>query len=163
MGLCKAQEGMMNMPMSMYMDGIHFTIDPDQQCLIFLFQGWVVDSYGRLIVTLIVCIAMGMLNGALFKLRSKARMQFPIKEAVQATDLMHGLLYGFQMLNAYLCMLLVMTYYAGYILTTVLGLTLGHMMFQKSTVSEQVDPCCAASPRGKESVSIQQDYYHMKA
>jgi len=109
---------------SMYMDGFHWV--HDTTCIIYLFPNWVVSSRGKLIVASLGTILASMsLELVIFQRRVyHSRMSEGYKRLLTTT-----LLYGLQLTMGYLLMLVIMTYSGVLFLCTILGLMMGHAVW----------------------------------
>lgn len=139
---------------SMYMDGFHWL---DSTCVIYLFPEWVLSTPGKLAGAAIGSILFGMLLEGVIRGRRDIVQTMPVswkRLGVSST------IYGMQLMMGYLLMLVVMTYSAPLFLSVIIGLMLGHIVFNAkdimkadrddrnkkdydvSDTSEEVRPCC---------------------
>jgi len=109
---------------SMYMDGFHWV--HDTTCIIYLFPGWVLSSRVKLIIASLGTILASMfLEYIIFQRRVyHSRISEGYKRLMTTT-----LLYGLQLSMGYLLMLVIMTYSGVLFLCTILGLMLGHSVW----------------------------------
>eukprot|EP00937_MAST-01D_sp_MAST-1D-sp2_P007772 g7772.t1 len=112
----------------MFMDGWHGKYEGGQ-CLVFVTNSLTMDTRGKLAGGLFVAWMMGILNSILGRARRVvARALPPAGSAMGAAALFA--LFTVQLMNAYGMMLLVMTYYAGFFFSIILGLALGNTVAQ---------------------------------
>merc|ERR1711879_8933 len=55
--------------MSMYMNGIVWTQKWNQSCLIFLFEGWIIDTQWKMILACVGTVLIGVVNAILQRIR----------------------------------------------------------------------------------------------
>ena len=119
---------MMNRCMSMQ-NGFQFS-KLHEECLLFLFPGWNIDSYVKYIIALVGIFCLGLSNEVLSYIRHLVLKRLNGRRSSLIVDqLSLSLLYGIHMLLAYCMMLLVMTYDVGFFVILLLGLIFGHFMF----------------------------------
>jgi Ctr copper transporter family len=109
---------------SMYMDGFHWL---GNTCVIYLFPDWVVSTSGALVGACIGTIFVAMALEGIIRLRRFAVAQMPMrtwKRLICSTTF-----YGLQLTMGYLIMLIVMTYSGPLFLSAILGLMVGHIVF----------------------------------
>ena len=121
-----------------------FVGSPDgQRCVLYLFQGWVLDSQVKFAFATIGTVLMGVVVEALSHARRKHVGPATARalQAVRASNgsgnkaraalwgLAYFLTYAAQITFAYFLMLLAMTYAAWMLIAIVLGLSLGHVAF----------------------------------
>ena len=115
---------------TMYMNGF---VWEDNNCIIYLFQDWVLSSRGLLAIACIGTVLLGVVLEALVWLRrkymspkvllSKIRVSFIRKLIPTATG------YAIQLLLGYFLMLVVMTYSGPLVISVISGLVFGNVIF----------------------------------
>ena len=107
---------------SMYMDGFNWM---GTTCVIYLFPTWVLSSSAKLVAACLGSILMGiLLEYVLWKRRLVSQVP---KGNVRLA--LSSLVYGVQLSLGYLVMLVIMTYSGPLFLSTVVGLMVGHAVF----------------------------------
>lgn len=126
-----------------------FTHPQGQSCVLFLFQGWTLDSpvkYAFAVMgTFLMCI---LIEGMNF-IRRKHVMRIKAKNK---RLIAYFFVYLFQVNLAYMVMLLAMTYSVFIYLAIVFGLTVGHVAMAKP--QQEGDPTCCAVPNEEKIVDI---------
>jgi len=131
------------MAMTMFMNGFA-SAGSGEGCVIFLFQGWIMDTKAKFGLGCGVCIALGIFAEWLISLRKGLPKWRRCHKHLKLIEL------GFfvvQAALAYLLMLLAMTYSTPLFFCVLLGLLLGHIVFvtrKPGPVSarEGATPCC---------------------
>ena len=100
-----------------------------ENCILFLFRGWNVDSQVKYAFTLIGVICMGILNGAFAYIRQRIITKWKGSSSLLVYQAYLSVLYGMNIVLAYWIMLLVMTYETGIFIAVIFGLVLGHFIF----------------------------------
>jgi len=141
---------------SMYMDGFtNPTADANQACVVFLFKNWTLDSKakfaGACIGTILAGIALEALIALRRRLRDKKKTRPPSKAGLYISE---GLFYGVQTTLGYFLMLIAMTFSSPLFACVVIGLLIGHLIFNlNAPVPEGATPCCEGTslvaPEGK--------------
>ena len=108
---------------SMYMDGFHWQ---DTSCVIYLFPSWVLSTPGKVIAASFGSFVFGILVELIV---SERRRLASLHEAGYRRLLTSGLFYGIQLTMAYMLMLVIMTYSGPLFLSVVIGLVMGHLLF----------------------------------
>jgi hypothetical protein len=96
-------------------------------CVLYLFQGAVVDSAAKYALAVVGTLLLGLALELIRFWRTRAARyvaSWTTKTLVQ--DAASGLIYGVQMVIAYWLMLLVMLYGSGLFLSVIVGLAIGH-------------------------------------
>lgn len=109
---------------SMYMDGFHWI--HDTTCVIYLFPGWVLESQGRFVAACFGTILFGIMVEVVIFQRRSSIQSF---ESGTKRLLISSAFYGLQLTMGYLIMLVVMTYSMPLFLCCVVGLVIGHVLF----------------------------------
>mmetsp|Transcript_12650 Transcript_12650/g.28080 ORF Transcript_12650/g.28080 Transcript_12650/m.28080 type:complete len:664 (+) Transcript_12650:137-2128(+) len=124
------------------------------QCLSLWFEDWVLNSAGKFAAACFGCLLLGLLTESVTWLRRLARAHLKNKPALRQGAVM-VFLYAAQLTLGYFAMLVAMTYQSELFICIVLGLAMGHWVFNfrpsfsmddavKSEVEDMgVDPCCA--------------------
>ena len=117
---------------TMYMNGF---VWEDTNCVIYLFRSWVITSRGFLVLACIGTVLLGILLESLVWVRRKyllpkssARHIAPHASVVRKI-MIPVLCYGIQLLFGYLLMLIVMTYSGPLVISVIMGLVLGNVIF----------------------------------
>jgi len=109
---------------SMYMDGFHWI--HDTTCVIYLFPSLVLSSRARFVGACFGTILFGMMVEAIIFRRRKSIVNFaPGMSRLLAS----AGFYALQLTMGYLVMLIVMTYSIPLFLSCIMGLVLGHVVF----------------------------------
>eukprot|EP01097_Dermamoeba_algensis_P001666 TRINITY_DN1624_c0_g1_i1.p1 TRINITY_DN1624_c0_g1~~TRINITY_DN1624_c0_g1_i1.p1 ORF type:complete len:185 (-),score=43.26 TRINITY_DN1624_c0_g1_i1:145-699(-) len=142
-----------------YVMGSYFApsfIDDDNTfCTLLWFKGWTLNTPGKYAAAVVGLFFMGFFNEALVRVRS--RVSRYTGDGFRGRSI-RGFLYGLQLFNAYLLMLVVMTYEIILFLSLLLGLSVGYGLFS-APVAEQVEdekktllkkpsgstPCCGGN------------------
>jgi len=103
--------------------------DGKEACIVFLFQGWNVDSQVKYAFMLIGVLLMGVLHGALAYVRHLLLDNSRLRSSLLMHQLCLSFVYGIQMVLAYWMMLLVMTYETGTFIALIFGLVIGYFIF----------------------------------
>ncbi|CAF1491856.1 unnamed protein product [Adineta steineri] len=119
----------MDMSMCMVMQNGFQVANGKDGCILFLFQGWNVDTHVKYAFMLIGVICMGLLNGALAYVRHCLVNNSKHTSSLFIHQIYLSLLYAIQIILAYWMMLLVMTYETGIFISLICGLVLGHFVF----------------------------------
>ncbi|XP_023345714.1 uncharacterized protein LOC111714758 isoform X4 [Eurytemora carolleeae] len=134
----------------MFMNGFQVTGSENQLCVILFFEAWVLDSQLKFFFGCIGVILLGIgVEGLLCVrrlLQSRKILRF-ISSPVRRGSII--VLFGLNIAFGYMAMLVAMTYSVELFLCMVLGLVLGHAIFNTAApVGESVDPCCASQVIG---------------
>lgn len=129
-----------DMPSAMYMSGFQ-AMSSDQACLALWFKAWVVDSHAKFVISCLVvsllCIAVEMLMWLNREwLTAKTVTQ---RFGVRGHQVFLWLVYLMQVTLGYFVMLAAMSYHWGIFLSVMLGMSVGHMIFNGPTVSLEDD------------------------
>ena len=113
------------MPMSMYMDGFHWS---SSHCLIFLFRDWILDSAQKFQGALVWSFLLALCLEALNAIRPKCRgWAMPLMYAIQA-------------LVGYLLMFLAMNFSLPILGSVVMGLAVGNLLWFRYPSLQQQSP-----------------------
>lgn len=109
---------------TMYMEGFQWI--QSSTCVIMLFPTWVLNS-----VTKYVCAVIGTIFAAigLEKFIQQRRKTMAYMEAGPLRLVVSAIFYGFQLTIGYLLMLVIMIYSGALFLSVILGLVIGHVLF----------------------------------
>jgi len=134
---------------SMHMQGFEWE---GLTCIVYLFQGWIIDSRGMLALACLGTIMVGAIVE--FIVRQRLIMIGRVRN-IKAKLAISAAFYGTQLTLAYFLMLIVMTYSGPLVISVVLGLITGHIGgnwgsdFGKSkngvkdtTAGGNTTPCC---------------------
>lgn len=107
---------------SMYMDGFHWQ---DSTCVILLFPSWVLSTPGKFGLACFGSILFGIvLELVLYKRRSVYALPAGFRRLI-----LSAFVYGAQLTMGYFIMLIVMTYSGPLLLSCIIGMVIGHVMF----------------------------------
>jgi hypothetical protein len=127
---------------SMYMAGFQQTGNPATSCVVFLFKGWILDSPGKFAGACIGTLLLAVFLEGLIFFRKFIRTSPPRKHR-KWLPVFEILLFGSQACLGYMLMLVAMTYSSALFSCTVLGLMIGHGVFNlKAAPSDSATPCC---------------------
>jgi len=147
----------------MYMDGFQISGQPDNPCVILFFKVWVLDSRVKFLFGCLGCILLGIgVEGLLCfrRLLQSRKILRVMTSPVRRVSII--VLFGFNIAAGYLAMLVAMTYSVELFICMVIGLVIGHAIFNTSApVGESVDPCCASQVIGPSNDSLGSDSSHM--
>lgn len=108
-----------------------FTASPaGHACLLWLFRDWVLDDPTKYAFATLGTAALAFCVEAL----GAARRRWLSRATSRAAGALYALAYALQVLVAYICMLLAMTFSVWLVLAVVFGLTAGHMTFRRGAV-----------------------------
>jgi len=115
---------------AMYMQGFEWE---GTTCIVYLFQTWIITTRGAFIAACLGTILFGIFVEVVVKQRRIIVDKFtkPLQKLVVST-----LMYGIQLTNGYLIMLVVMTYSGPLVLCVVLGLMCGHIVCNLTMISK---------------------------
>lgn len=147
----------------MYMNGFQISGQPDNPCVILFFKIWVLDSKVKFLFGCLGCILLGIGVEGLLCFRRLLQSRKILR--VMSSPVRRGtiiLLFGFNIAAGYLAMLVAMTYSVELFICMVIGLVIGHAIFNTSApVGESVDPCCASQVIGPSNSSLNSDSSNM--
>jgi len=132
--------------MDMLMQGFE-TTKGRNPCIILFFKAWTLDSEVKFVFACFGVAALGFLIEAIiaFRRRISGRRGFLVRLTPLARRFLVVTLFGLNLVLGYLAMLVAMTYSIELFICVVIGLMLGHFIFNtKSVIGESVDPCCAS-------------------
>ena len=145
------------------MEGFQWTLKKSSTCLNFYFPSWTLDTTTKFVAAMVCVLVMGILTEGVAKVRYSVSKKITTAVAVAATQnhttnkQRHYYYYyysyvqtGLQGLNAlcaYLLMLVVMTYSLELVGCVILGLMIGHYVFdgdhyKLGSGSSGGSPCC---------------------
>ncbi len=136
---------------AMHMSGFEYY---PADCVIFLFNGWVLDAPGTFVLAILGSLGLGLLTELLtFLRREKIAKAAALRERPNAFVVVMGSIFTVQVTLGYLLMLVAMTYQVELFVAVMLGLGGGHMLLNvKAPVGESVEACCVdavESEKGK--------------
>jgi hypothetical protein len=118
---------------------VAFGGQPVQPCMLFLFMGFVVNTPVKYVFAIIVSFLMGFMNEGFGLMRK--RLSAFLSDKSQFLTPIVSVIYGFQMVNAYWMMLLVMTYEALIFTSLIFGLFLGNVVFNLRILQGKAAKC----------------------
>lgn len=125
-------------------------------CVILFFKSWKLNSIGKFAAACIGVFFLGLGIEGLICLRRKIvnRKRFFINIPMALRKIVVIALFGTNLILGYLAMLVAMTYSVELFLCVVVGLILGHALFNSHTpVGETIDPCCASQNHNDSSAA----------
>jgi len=134
----------------MYMGGFETSGDPNENCVILFFNVWILDTKAKFVFGCVGVILLGVFVEGMICIRRLVQTK-KILRSVPALPRRIGIitLFGLNIGFGYLAMLVAMTYSVELFLCMVIGLVIGHAVFNSSApVGESVDPCCASQVIG---------------
>jgi len=147
----------------MYMAGFEISGQPDNACVILFIKAWTLDTRVKFIFGCLGCIVLGIFVEGLLCFRRLIQSRKILR--IMSSPIRRGCiigLFGFNIAFGYLAMLVAMTYSVELFFCMVIGLVLGHAIFNTSApVGESVDPCCASQVIGPANHSQASDSSHM--
>ena len=108
---------------SMYMDGFNMI---GTTCAVYLFPNWILDTAGKLVAACLGSVAFGALME--FVIRKRREVTTAVGPGHQRLVL-SALFYGLQLTMGYSLMLIIMIYSVPLFFSVILGLVLGHVLF----------------------------------
>jgi len=134
----------------MYMQGFTASGDSKDACVILLFKSWVLDTRTKFAFGCIGVILLGIAIEGLLCLRREIQSRkilLRIRGLTRRASIIF--LFALNIGSGYLAMLVAMTYSVELFICMVLGLVIGHGIFNTdASVGESVDPCCASQAIG---------------
>jgi len=149
----------------MYMQGFTTSGDGKDACVILLFSNWVLDTRTKFVFGCVGVILLGIAIEGLLCCRRE----------VQSRKILIGIrgvprrafivfLFTLNIGSGYLAMLVAMTYSVELFICMVVGLVVGHAIFNtEAAVGESVDPCCASQAIIHANDAKQQEAGNMSA
>lgn len=136
-------------PAAMYMGGFIGAGHEGEACLVLLTSAWILDTEEKFALSLVGVVAFGVLVEYILKCRRSlhgyAKERGDEYRRSTTFVLLHTCLFMVQVSLGYVAMLFAMTYSTWVFLATVLGLGLGHAIFNvQQPIQEFADPCCQA-------------------
>ena len=137
-----------NGKMDMLMFGFETSGKKENPCIILFIEPWTLDSRVKFATACVGVMVLGFAIEGLIALRrliTRKKRAF-INISTPARKGLTLFCFGLNLFLGYLAMLVAMTYSVELFLFVVLGLIVGHAVFNLNTaVGETIDPCCAAS------------------
>jgi len=134
---------------SMYMDGFHWV--HETTCIIYLFPSWVLSSRIKLFGASVGTFGLAVLLEYILlqrRLLSASIMSFSESPIIRLS--VTTLIYGLQLSLGYILMLIIMTYSGVLFLCTMLGLMMGHALFNaKEAMWKNTGMLCGCQSRNK--------------
>jgi len=130
----------------MYMKGFTTSGNGKDACVILLFKSWVLDTRIKFGFGCVGVILLGIaIEGMLCLRRELQSRKILLRISGVARRASIVLLFALNIASGYLAMLVAMTYSVELFICMVIGLVLGHAIFNtEAAVGESVDPCCAS-------------------
>jgi len=140
----------------MYMQGFTASGNTKDACVILLFKSWVLDTRIKFAVGCVGVIILGIAIEGLLCLRREIQSRkilLRIRGVARRASIVF--LFTLNISSGYLAMLVAMTYSVELFICMVVGLVVGHAIFNtEAAVGESVDPCCASQ---RESLILKKD------
>merc|ERR1719411_2523790 len=142
----------------MFMQGFTASGNSRDSCVILLFRSWILDTRTKFLMGCIGVILLGIGIEAMLCFRRKLqKRRIMIRMSGGARRAAIIFLFGVNIASGYFAMLVAMTYSVELFICMILGLVIGHGIFNTgAAVGESVDPCCA-SQRDQVSVRREED------
>merc|ERR1712179_407594 len=117
----------------MYMSGFAFASSRGNACVILLFQSWVLDTTEKFIIACAGVIIFGVsIEGLLCLRRNVQSRKILLRISGPMRRILTILLFGVNVASGYLAILVAMTYSGELFMCMVMGLLLGHGIFNTS-------------------------------
>ena len=150
----------------MNMKGFFSSRQDLKPCIILFFKAWELDTRTKFAFGCIGVIILGIMVEACIALRrnfsssSKRRFVRKLRSKPSVQYLISILLFGVNLALGYMAMLVAMTYSLELFLCIVMGIMIGHAIFNmKQPVGESIDPCCAPSQNNESKPSETTDIH----
>lgn len=127
---------------SMYMQGFTGIKDERQGCIVFLFEDLKIDSTAKYFLASVASLLIGIITEMIVFFRRKVAQNDKIKNK----SMLKIVLYASQVTFGYIAMLIAMTYSIILFTMIVLGLTIGHRIFNFKVVPKEFSDACCAEP-----------------
>jgi len=130
----------------MYMQGFTASGNDKDACVILLFKSWVLDTRTKFGFGCVGVILLGIaIEGMLCLRRELQSRKILLRISGVARRVLIVVLFTLNIASGYLAMLVAMTYSVELFICMVVGLVVGHAIFNTgAAVGESVDPCCAS-------------------
>eukprot|EP00092_Neocalanus_flemingeri_P002133 GFUD01002273.1.p1 GENE.GFUD01002273.1~~GFUD01002273.1.p1 ORF type:complete len:546 (-),score=175.52 GFUD01002273.1:534-2171(-) len=149
----------------MYMQGFTASGNGKDACVILLFKSWVLDTRTKFGLGCVGVILLGVAVEGMLCLRRQLqgrRILLRISGVTRRVSIV--LLFGLNIASGYLAMLVAMTYSVELFICMVIGLVVGHAIFNtEAAVGESVDPCCASQAIAHTNDAKQHEAENMSA
>jgi len=143
----------------MFMQGFQTSGNSKQTCVILLFNSWILDTRLKFIFACIGVIILGIGIEAMlmFRRRLQKRRILPrINGLYRRVGVVA--LFGVNIASGYFAMLVAMTYSVELFICMIVGLVIGHGIFNTgAAVGESVDPCCASQALSNDTSDARHD------
>jgi len=137
----------------MYMQGFQTSGNSKDVCVILLFSSWTLDTRTKFVFGCIGVVILGIAIEAMLCFRRKLQKR---KILLRLSGLHRRVaiiaLFGVNIASGYFAMLVAMTYSVELFICMIVGLVIGHGIFNTgAVVGESVDPCCASQAISNDS------------
>lgn len=137
----------------MYMQGFQTSGNSKDVCVILLFSAWTLDTRTKFVFGCIGVVILGIAIEAMLCFRRKLQKR---KILLRLSGLHRRVaiiaLFGVNIASGYFAMLVAMTYSVELFICMIVGLVIGHGIFNTgAVVGESVDPCCASQAISNDS------------
>ena len=136
-----------NGKMDMFMTGFETAGDRKNPCIILFFEAWTLDSRVKFIFACLGVMTLGIcIEGLIYFRRMVSRKKRPfVSISINLRKALLLVSFGLNLCLGYLAMLVAMTYSVELFIFVIIGLMIGHALFNlNSPIGESVDPCCAS-------------------
>ena len=131
-------------PSSMHMDGFVLDGNAAKPCTLLFFPGWTINSRVKMAFSSLGIILLGVATEWCVYMRRTYSEQHQAAKATTVDKLVRSVMYGVNVFLGYMLMLAAMTYSVSIFVMVILGLTIGHGIFNaNAAVGETTDPCCS--------------------
>ena len=130
------------------MEGFAWALKGGHSCINLYFPGWTLNSAGKFWAAMVGVAALGIVTEGISKLRhvlsNKVKGNNLTRAQVKQISLMQTGLHGIHALTGYILMLATMTFALELLLSVILGLVIGYVIFGGDKYSHvTTNPCCA--------------------
>ena len=142
--------------MVMYMEGFQWTLQGEGSCLNLFVASWKLDTYWKFFAAMVCVVGMGIATEGINRWKhTAAQAANAYARTTNSTNnsnhhhhqyaaMQHTCLQGLSILSAYLLMLVVMTYSLELLSCVIVGLMIGHYVFDGDSLHRGTGgtPCC---------------------
>jgi len=145
-------------PVSMYMSGFTWGFNPNDPCLVYLFQGLVLDNQWKFVLACFVTVGLGVMADCCILLRQWVREN--IKSCGKGFKLVLWETVGVafftsQAFLSYALMLVAMTYKGELLCSLLAGLAIGYFFFKREARQESPELCCNITLSSKSAQELE--------
>ena len=146
------------------MEGFRWTLAGGHSCINLYFPGWTLDTVGKVVIAMFGVVLVAIVTEGISKLRhnlsKKSKKGGISKEEHKKIALFQTALHGVHAFSGYILMLATMTFSLELLLSVIVGLVAGYVIFGGDSYSHvTTNPCCAfledeANERGASSSDV---------